>query len=192
MKNCVYRFLNKDNEIIYIGKAADLNKRISCHNHLPKECYEERKKIEYIQFNNEQECLFAEKYLIIKNKPKYNIDFKDIDFILNLNDFDELKWNKYRGDNYIKREYKRKNSNFKRINSTDKIFIDNKWLNRYLFKSDKDKIVNELSLCNKNNRQLKWTSIKRILKEQGYKIEDKAKKINGKTVKVSIIEDKEK
>lgn len=73
-----------------------------------------------------------------------------------------------------------------------KINLDEKWLNRDLFKLDKDELVNNLNLHNSTGRQFKWTSIKRILKEQGYKIEDKAKKINGKTVKVSIIEDKEK
>ena len=44
MKNCVYRFLNKDNEIIYIGKTKDLDNRIKTHEHLPKECYLERYK----------------------------------------------------------------------------------------------------------------------------------------------------
>ena len=29
MKNCVYRFLNKDNEIIYVGKAKNLKNRLS-------------------------------------------------------------------------------------------------------------------------------------------------------------------
>ena len=29
MKNCVYRFVNENNEIIYIGKAKDLRNRIN-------------------------------------------------------------------------------------------------------------------------------------------------------------------
>ena len=39
MKNCIYRFLNKNKEVIYVGKAKDLNKRLSTHKHLDIECY---------------------------------------------------------------------------------------------------------------------------------------------------------
>ena len=43
MKNCVYRFINKENEIIYIGKSKNLEKRLKGHDHLPNKCYEEIK-----------------------------------------------------------------------------------------------------------------------------------------------------
>jgi excinuclease UvrABC nuclease subunit len=62
MKNCVYRFVNENNEIIYIGKAKDLRNRINTHNHLPKECYEERTRIEYTSFETETDMDFAERY----------------------------------------------------------------------------------------------------------------------------------
>lgn len=70
--NCVYRFLNKYNEIIYVGKAKNLKNRLSNHNHLPKECYKERDRIEFICLNNEFDMDLAERYFITKINPKYN------------------------------------------------------------------------------------------------------------------------
>ena len=53
----VYRFKNEENEIIYVGKTKDLKQRIRTHfgkqGHLPKECYEEVRKIEFLTFENE-------------------------------------------------------------------------------------------------------------------------------------------
>ena len=92
MKNCVYRFLNKDNEIIYIGKATNLKNRIATHNHLPKSCYDERVKIEYIAFENEYEMDFAERYFIPKYKPKYNIILCDRVMSMSLSEFDNKVW----------------------------------------------------------------------------------------------------
>ena len=37
----LYCFKNKLGEIIYLGKADDIHKRLKTHRHLPKECYEE-------------------------------------------------------------------------------------------------------------------------------------------------------
>lgn len=92
MKNCIYRFLNKNNEIIYIGKAKDLKNRINNHNHLPKECYNERMKIEYVSFDTIDEADIAERYLISKTKPKYNTDFKSKDIAITINIFENLQW----------------------------------------------------------------------------------------------------
>ena len=95
MENWVYRFLNKYNEIIYIGKAKYLKNRISSHNHLPEECYKEIVIIEYIEFDTEHDMDFAERYFISKENPKYNTVLSDKDFTLNLVEFDIKKWNKY-------------------------------------------------------------------------------------------------
>lgn len=99
MKNCVYRFLNKDNEIIYIGKATDLKQRISGHAHLPKECYEERFKIEYATFSTMDEVDLAERYLISKVKPKYNTEFKSKEMIITIDNFEGLQWLDYNSKN---------------------------------------------------------------------------------------------
>ena len=72
IENCVYRFLNKNNEIIYIGKATELIYRLKNHRHLGKKCYSEIKNIEYIQFKTKGDMELAEIYFISKYKPKYN------------------------------------------------------------------------------------------------------------------------
>ena len=98
MKNCVYRFLNKDNEIIYIGKAKDLKNRLNGHNHLPAECYDERINIEYVEFEYEEDMNFAERYYIQKNSPKYNTILANK--IINISSFelDNKIWVNYKDD----------------------------------------------------------------------------------------------
>ena len=54
----VYRFLNDKDEIIYIGRSKNLDKRLYNHNHLPEECYKEIHKIEYVKLNNNDESSF--------------------------------------------------------------------------------------------------------------------------------------
>ena len=97
MRNCVYRFLNKDNEVIYVGKAKNLKSRINNHNHLPKECYQERDHIEYIRFKSEADMNFAERYFIMKLNPKYNTILADKDFNINSFELDEKEWCLYTG-----------------------------------------------------------------------------------------------
>ena len=92
MKNCVYRFLNKNNEIIYIGKATNLRSRISSHNHLPQKCYDEKVRIEFISFESEDEMDFAERYFIPKHKPKYNTVMSNRIMNLSLAEFDNREW----------------------------------------------------------------------------------------------------
>lgn len=92
MKNCVYRFLNKNNEVIYIGKAKDLDRRLYSHNHLPKECYSERVDIEYVEFNSESEMDIAERYYIPKYKPKYNTVWVNNEMNINISEFEDKKW----------------------------------------------------------------------------------------------------
>ena len=71
----VYKFLNKENEIIYIGKAKSIKSRLSGHSHLEEECYKEISYIEYCKLNNSNESSIYERYLINKHSPKYNKEF---------------------------------------------------------------------------------------------------------------------
>ena len=50
-KYYVYRFLNKDNVITYVGRTVDLYKRFLQHDHLTDEVY----KIEYIECDSNVE-----------------------------------------------------------------------------------------------------------------------------------------
>ena len=68
----IYQFIDKDNNILYVGKTVNLSSRMSGHNHLPSDCYEKRKKILYAKvLTNSDMCLY-ERYYIDKLKPPYN------------------------------------------------------------------------------------------------------------------------
>ena len=78
----VYKFFN-DNEIIYIGKAKDLKKRVSSYF---GKSLKDRKtsqikfltnKVETFTTKNEVEALLLEQTLIKENKPKFNILLRD-------------------------------------------------------------------------------------------------------------------
>ena len=92
MGNYIYRFLNKENEIIYIGKTTDLKRRIVTHDHLPKQCYNEKVKVEFIEFESPDEMDLAERYFIPKYKPKYNTLMKDRVINISLSEFDSRGW----------------------------------------------------------------------------------------------------
>lgn len=83
----VYRFKNEENEIIYVGKTKNLEQRIRTHfgkqGHLPKECYEEVRKIEFLVFEKESLMGIKELYYIAKFQPKYNVADKSDYLFLN-------------------------------------------------------------------------------------------------------------
>ena len=73
----IYKFLS-DSEILYIGKAKNLKKRINSY-FSGKQTYKTQKLIscatslEYVTTNNEVEALLLEQNLIKSEKPKFNI-----------------------------------------------------------------------------------------------------------------------
>lgn len=80
----VYRFLNDQNQIIYIGKAKSLRKRVSSYftkgrghsyriNHMVRNIID----LEYTVVNSEVEALLLENNLIKNHQPRYNILLKD-------------------------------------------------------------------------------------------------------------------
>lgn len=80
----VYQFINNAGEIIYVGKAINLKKRVSSYFH--KNHYENRKlfllvkkiqDIKYIIVNSEQDALLLENNLIKELQPRYNFLLKD-------------------------------------------------------------------------------------------------------------------
>ncbi len=80
----VYIMKDKNDEIIYVGKAISLRKRVrqyfqSSKNHPPKVNAMVRniREFEYIMVDNEVEALVLESNLIKKNRPKYNILLRD-------------------------------------------------------------------------------------------------------------------
>lgn len=78
----LYKFLNEHNEIIYIGRTNDINRRIykehfTERTHLPVECYKELTSIEYAEVPYESQDVVFEVVLIQQFNPKYNTQFKD-------------------------------------------------------------------------------------------------------------------
>lgn len=78
----VYIMKNKDDKIIYIGKAKNLKKRVSSyfnrvHNKKTTQLVKNIVNIDFFLCNTEIEALILENNLIKKYKPKYNILLKD-------------------------------------------------------------------------------------------------------------------
>jgi excinuclease ABC subunit C len=80
----VYRFYNDDDQLIYVGKAKSLKKRVSSyfnktagHNRKTLRLISEIKRIEYTLANTEFDALLLENNLIKQNQPRYNILLKD-------------------------------------------------------------------------------------------------------------------
>ncbi|MEE8565370.1 MAG: excinuclease ABC subunit UvrC [Candidatus Thermoplasmatota archaeon] len=78
-----YIFKDKNNKVLYVGKAKNLRKRVSNYNRVnnldlkTKYLINNIDKIDYIVTDNEIEAFILENTLIKKYQPKYNIDLKD-------------------------------------------------------------------------------------------------------------------
>lgn len=80
----VYRYYDKKDNLLYIGKAKSLKKRVSSyfrssktHNQRTTLMVSLVNRIEYTQVQNEREALILEANLINNLQPKYNILLKD-------------------------------------------------------------------------------------------------------------------
>ena len=78
-----YLYYDKDGEIIYVGKAKNLKRRVYSYFHKQHDSAKTRvlvsqiEKLEYIITDSEAESLILESHLIKQHKPKYNILLKD-------------------------------------------------------------------------------------------------------------------
>ncbi|MFM7856753.1 MAG: excinuclease ABC subunit UvrC [Flammeovirgaceae bacterium] len=80
----VYRYYNKEDVLIYVGKAKSLKKRVSSYfnkqsqyNRKTEKLVSEIARIEFTLANTEFDALLLENNLIKQNQPKYNILLKD-------------------------------------------------------------------------------------------------------------------
>lgn len=77
----IYKFLDKADNIIYVGKSKTLQLRLVTHfstsGHLPNDCYTEAETIYIHRFKTQMEMDVYEIYYINKHKPKYNTEFKN-------------------------------------------------------------------------------------------------------------------
>ncbi|MFD2200020.1 excinuclease ABC subunit UvrC [Shivajiella indica] len=80
----VYKYYNSESELIYVGKAKSLKKRVASYfvkgtglNHKTRRMVKEIDRIEITLVNSEFDALLLENNLIKKTQPKYNILLKD-------------------------------------------------------------------------------------------------------------------
>jgi excinuclease ABC subunit C len=80
----IYRYYNREGELIYVGKAKSLKKRVSSYfnkqsqyNRKTEKLVSEIDKIEFTMTNTEFDALLLENNFIKQNQPKYNILLKD-------------------------------------------------------------------------------------------------------------------
>lgn len=79
----VYQYLNKDGEIIYVGKAKNLKRRVSSYFQKEHDSYKTRQlvkniaNLKYVVVDNEQDAFLLENNLIKRYQPHYNILLKD-------------------------------------------------------------------------------------------------------------------
>lgn len=92
-----YRFVDTDENVIYVGYTGQtMAKRISQHftkGHLPKECYQNVAKIEYIKWKTKSDAQVMETYFINKYKPRYNKQNKRSDALTI--QLEEKEWKTY-------------------------------------------------------------------------------------------------
>lgn len=87
----VYKFLNNKKEIIYIGKAKNLKKRVKSyflnnnHSIKTKKMVEKITDLDFVITNSETEALILESSLVHEIKPKFNILLRDDKNFLYLN-----------------------------------------------------------------------------------------------------------
>lgn len=80
----VYRFIDKDDVILYVGKAKNIRNRVSNYFGDKKQAYYKTKvlvknavRLEFTVVETEQDALLLENTLIKKFQPRYNVSLKD-------------------------------------------------------------------------------------------------------------------
>ena len=110
----VYRMISEYDEVLYVGKAKNIKKRIVAYSHINKlplrlqQMVAQIERMEFIIVENEARALLVENELIKKFKPRYNILLKDDKTFPHLmidveSEFPFLR--KYRGSRHDKNKY---------------------------------------------------------------------------------------
>src|SRR5277367_2997032 len=79
----IYKYFNEKNNLIYVGKAKNLRKRVSSYflktftTYKTYELVQRIHKIEFTIVNSEQDAFLLENSLIKQFQPRYNINLKD-------------------------------------------------------------------------------------------------------------------
>ena len=80
----IYKFFSGEGDLIYVGKAKDLRKRLQSyvrpsakHGIKNQKMLEAAESVEWVETNSDMEALILEDNLIKENQPKYNVLLKD-------------------------------------------------------------------------------------------------------------------
>ena len=110
----VYRMINVDGKVLYVGKAKSLKKRVSAYTRPDRQSIRIRRMIfetasmEFVTTHTEAEALLLESNLIKRYAPRYNIllrDDKSFPYILIAREHDYPRVLKYRGAQTHKGDY---------------------------------------------------------------------------------------
>lgn len=112
----IYKFLNKEQEDIYIGITNDIKRRINQQHftsvgHLDEECYKETEYVVYSKCTSKDDAKIKERYLINKINPKYNYTYSnnnEFKFIIDDFQWTYIPFNKEKFFKSIKESKKRK------------------------------------------------------------------------------------
>jgi excinuclease ABC subunit C len=110
----VYRMVNRAGDVLYVGKAKNLKKRVASYTNLMRQpnrlrrMISETETMEFVTTHTEAEALLLEANLIKRFKPRYNIllrDDKSFPSILVTSDHDFPQVLKHRGGRKRKGDY---------------------------------------------------------------------------------------
>ena len=110
----IYKMLNENDQLLYIGKAKSLVKRVSSYADINKlsnrikMMVSQIRRVEFIITNSEAEALLLEANLINQHKPTYNVMLKDdksFPYIFFDESHEYPRLTKYRGNKSIKGKY---------------------------------------------------------------------------------------
>lgn len=79
----IYKYFDEKNELIYVGKAKNIRKRVSSYftktftGYKTHELVKRIRRIEFTIVNNEQDAFLLENALIKEYQPRFNINLKD-------------------------------------------------------------------------------------------------------------------
>ncbi len=132
MASYIYKFLNYENKIIYIGKTNNLKQRMRQHfgpdHHLPDECYSQVFRIFYADVHTKYNSELMETLLIQKYHPEYNTDKKynkekeDLNIITNEPEWKELF--------FVKKKTRNNGPGIEFLHSNIPPYINKKYLTR--------------------------------------------------------------
>ena len=157
----IYKFLDENAKIIYIGKALNLKKRVSSYFNKSVGGIKTQKLVEHISdieviiTENEEEALILENTLIKKHKPRYNILLRDDKsypyiYIDTSHNFPSIKF--YRGSKNTKKgiffgPYTQVAHVRYMLNLTQKIFKIRSCENSYFNNRDKPCLQHQINRC---------------------------------------------